>query len=206
MVGLTHRYEVLICGVGGQGVLVLTDILAEAANQLGIPVRGSETHGMSQRGGSIVANIRMGKVWASLTSPGEADVVMGLEPIEALRNAPYVKRGNGGVILFSTHHIPPPHLTYSRGIYPDLETITKSIGEYCNRVVKVDAVGLAKEVGNVRSANIVMLGALSSATEFPITREGLISAMNQRFHPKFAEANEKAFELGEKAVRATSIM
>ena len=205
MIGLTHRYEVVLCGVGGSGILTMADIICEAANKLGIPIRGSETHGMSQRGGTIVANIRMGRVWASLTSPGDADVVLGLEPVETLRFAPFVKKNNGGVILTATHRVPPPALTYSRGVYPTLNDVVEALGEYSNRIVKVNAIEIAKEAGNVRSANVVMLGALSAATEFPITREGLISAMNERFHPRFQETNERAFMLGEKAVRATSL-
>ncbi|MFQ5977779.1 MAG: indolepyruvate oxidoreductase subunit beta [Candidatus Heimdallarchaeota archaeon] len=191
-------YEIALCGVGGQGVLTMTDILCDAAVVNGFTVRGSETHGMAQRGGSILTHIRIAdassQVFAPLIRDRSADVLVATEPVEALRQARIVS-GNG-IILVNLHGVPPPSLTYSREKYPENEDIIAALHEFCSNIKSIDATGLAEFAGSPASLNVVMLGALSKVEGFPISFKTVGAQVHTRFRERFREVNQRAFEAG----------
>ncbi|MFW9991087.1 MAG: indolepyruvate ferredoxin oxidoreductase subunit beta [Candidatus Odinarchaeota archaeon] len=192
------RYEILFCGVGGQGILTITDIICNAALNKGLRVRGSETHGMAQRGGSVVSNVRIGEdVYAPLIPERSSDVIISLEPVEALRYAKYVKPE--GYIIFNIYAIPPPNLNLSHmssGSYPPLERLLDNLKEFTRNHLNINATKLAEEAGAVITQNIVLLGAFAALENSPLTKEDLIAELKRYIRPKFIEMNLKAFESG----------
>lgn len=193
--------NVLISGVGGQGILLISNILGKAAIMQGYKVRGSEVHGMAQRGGSVVAHVRIGDVYSPLIPEGEADYLLALEPLESLRYLNYLKQGCRALI--SSFTIPPALSISKIGRYPELDSIVKNLEKYA-QVYIVDALSLAKQAGSVLTMNVVMLGALS-ALEFPIPEDILIQAMLSLVPEKTREINLKAFELGKRFIKHRSI-
>ncbi len=190
----------LIAGVGGQGILLISNILGRAAILQGYRVRGSEVHGMAQRGGSVVAHVRIGDVHSPLIPEGEADYLIALEPLEALRYLNYLREGCKALI--STFMIPPALSAGKIGAYPKLDDIIEYLSRYAD-VYPVDAFSLAKKAGSALTMNVVMLGALSKLG-FPLPEEALIQAMLSLVPEKTREMNLKAFELGKSAVKNNS--
>ena len=195
-------YEIVLSGVGGQGILTMTDILCDAALVSGFSVRGSETHGMAQRGGSILTHVRIAtgstQVFAPLIRDRSAQVLVATEPAEALRRARFVSPD--GIIVVNKHGIPPPSLTYKREMYPEKDELVTALQRFCPNVFAMDATPLAELVGSPASLNVVMLGALSGVVGgFPITAETLLSRVHARFRERFRDVNERAFEAGRNA-------
>ncbi len=191
-------YQITLGGVGGQGVLTMTDILCDAALASDFPVRGSETHGMAQRGGSILTHVRIASISAQAFAPlirdRSADVIISTEPVEALRHARYVKQN--GIILTNKRGVPPPSMTYRRETYPDMKNLIAALHKFSSNVVVIDGTGLAEFAGNPASLNVVMLGALSKVEGFPIDSKILQESIHVRFREKFREVNQKAFDGG----------
>lgn len=187
--------NILLAGVGGQGVLLASQILTRVAMAADLDVKQSEVHGMSQRGGSVTSHVRFGdKVYSPTIDPGAADFVLGFERLEALRNAHCV--APGGKILYNTMRINPSTVASGVASYP--EGIETRIKEYAGDVFAVDGLGLAEQVGNVRAANTVMVGAISSFLPFPDTLWG--EQLREILPAKLVDLNLKAFELGKQAV------
>lgn len=183
--------SIFIAGVGGQGIILTGDLIAEAALLSGYDVKKSEVHGMAQRGGAVVSAVRFGKkVFSPLICENEADFLLSFEMLEALRNLNYLKKE--GKIISSTQRIIPVTVSSGGQIYP--ENIELEIKKYFPDAKFIDAVELAKKAGHIRSANIVLLGAL--ANFLPIEKDAFIKAIQQHVHPKTVEINLKAFELG----------
>jgi indolepyruvate ferredoxin oxidoreductase beta subunit len=188
------EYEIFLTGIGGQGILSITDILCNTAVEMGFKVRGSETHGMAQRGGTVESNVRFGDVFSPLIMERASDVLIGFEPIEALRYAKFVKPD--GYILVNPFPIPSPGFVLSKQNYPDTSNILSSLKEYCSHVVQIDATKIALELNMPIIQNIVMLGALSAIPDLPLTETALKSALKKQFKPKHYELNLKAVNIG----------
>ncbi len=186
-------YGIVYAGVGGQGVLTASSIVGEAAIRRGLNVVMSEIHGMAQRGGSVVAEMRIGNARSSIVPEGEADVILGFEPVEAYRVAH--KGGENTTVIMSTDPIIPFTVSVGKETYPPVEELIGALQEKF-RVVTLSAVGLARRAGNLLTANVVMVGALTALPGFPIDREEMMEAVKVRVPPRFVEVNLKAFELG----------
>jgi indolepyruvate ferredoxin oxidoreductase beta subunit len=186
------KYDVILAGVGGQGVLSVATIIAQAAIDEGLQVRQSEVHGMAQRGGAVLAHMRIsnGKIAGDLVPKGGADLIISMEPLESLRYVSYLKK-DGALV---TSGDPFDNI----GNYPEIDKITSVIKELpLYRLVEASA--LAKEAGLAKAVNMVMVGAASCF--LPIKSESLEKTISDTFKkdPAVAQANTKAFKLGQSA-------
>ncbi|MHA1975146.1 MAG: indolepyruvate ferredoxin oxidoreductase subunit beta [Candidatus Hodarchaeales archaeon] len=195
------QFNIFACGVGGQGILSITDILALAAVDTGVKVRGSETHGMSQRFGTVFASVRLGEVYSTLIPDRSADVLIGMEPVEAIRYARYI--GSKGYVIINTQPIPSSASVLTKIPYPKVEEILKALAEYTeqSRIISLNATKIAQQLGASIVQNMVLLGALSAIPGFPLSKESLIKAMKKQLKEKFHKLNAKAFEVGESRAR-----
>jgi indolepyruvate ferredoxin oxidoreductase beta subunit len=186
--------NIVLAGVGGQGVLLLAEILGNTAVEDGLNVRVSEIHGMAQRGGAVVSDVRIGeKALAPTVLEGSADVIVGLEPMEALRNIKYASQKT--LILMNTAATKPGATSLSI-VYPSLEAILEKIRAFTRSIITVDATDMAKTLGNVTVQNIVMLGALAAAGKLPLELETLRSNIRASVSKRYVEINLRAFEAG----------
>jgi len=197
---MAKELDIIICGVGGQGVVLMSELLGNAAVRDGIEVKGSEVLGMAQRGGSVFSNIRLGSgVYAPLTPEGKCDILIAVEPSEALRNIHYLSK-TSMVILNSREVVPYTVFLGSSG-YPGPEEILDKLNKVAERVINLDATRLAEEAGNLQSTNVVMLGALFGSGLMSIKIETAKAVIQARFPARAAEANLKAFNLGYQEVQ-----
>jgi indolepyruvate ferredoxin oxidoreductase beta subunit len=182
--------NVFISGVGGQGILLASEILSEVALARGLDVKKSEVHGMAQRGGSVVSHVRFGeKVYSPVIAEREADILVSFEKMEGLRWIHYLAPG-GTVIVNSQEIVPSGLEEYPKGM-------ADRIKERQSDALLIDALGLAKEAGNARAVNTVMLGAFSNYLDF---EEGeWTRAIEKRVPKKTIDINLKAFQLGREA-------
>jgi indolepyruvate ferredoxin oxidoreductase, beta subunit len=194
------KLDVVFCGVGGQGVVVLSDIFCEAALIDGFDVAKAEIHGMAQRGGSIVAHARLGeKVEAPLIERGKADVILGFEVLETARALPMLKKD--GTVVVNTKYI-PPSASASSSIKPLSEKqLLAIINGKAGKVHEVDGTGIALKLGNPLVVNTVLLGALSALPETPVTKESFEKAIAGRFKEKYVNVNLEAFQQGRETVK-----
>ena len=183
--------NVSLVGVGGQGIILTADLLARAAAIAGFDVKKSEIHGMAQRGGSVISQVRFG---ASVPSPiipeGGSDVLVAFDKLEALRWAHLL--APGGQVLLNDIYLTP--VTVTSGQQPDVAGLEERIAAAFPGAMKIDAPALAAKAGNPRTMNMVLAGALSSLAAFPV--KAWKKAMEERLPPKLLEVNEKAFALG----------
>jgi indolepyruvate ferredoxin oxidoreductase beta subunit len=192
---MTKEFNVVIAGVGGQGVILMSELLGNAAVADGINVRGSEVLGMAVRGGSVSSTIRLGdEALAPLAPTGKADVLVGMEPAETLRNINNVSESS--LIILNTEKVIPFTVSSLGSTYPELETILEYLGRATNNVIQINATGIAAEAGSTQSANVVMLGALFGQGQLPIKVETVKDEIRARFSEKLAPVNIKAFDLG----------
>ncbi len=191
------KLDIVFSGVGGQGVVVLSDIYCEAAMLDGFDVAKAEIHGMAQRGGSIVAYARIGdKVESPLIETGKADVLVGFEILETARALPMLKK-NGNVIV-NMKYIPPSCAV--SGVKPKKTEELMQILRSKAKVHEVDGVGIAEKLGNLLVVNTVLLGALSALPEIPVKQESFQQAIAGRLKEKYVNLNLKAFQLGRESV------
>ena len=192
--------NILVVGIGGQGVMTATEILAEAAISLGHDVKKTEVAGMAQRGGVVSSHLRFGKkVLSPQIAPGEADLIVGFESAEALRWSHYLKPG--GLVLMNTARLVPP--VVSGGLYPYPDDPVAEIRARGLEVHAFDAMAIAKQLGDARLGNSVMLGAI--ADYLPFSAEVLLEFILKRFaerKPEMVEPNRRAFAAGRDAVAA----
>ncbi len=184
-------YSILIGGVGGQGVLLTSKIIAEAALLQGLDVKQSEVHGMAQRGGSVLSQVRFGeKVFSPIVSEGEADLLIGFEPLETARYLHFLK--DDGVVIYNTRPIGTIGVSIAAERYPaDIEDVIKS---RVKTILPFDGTQLAVTAGDKRTLNLVMLGA---ALKFlPIKESIIIDAIVNTVPKKVLEINRKAFAAG----------
>ncbi|NYT01432.1 MAG: indolepyruvate oxidoreductase subunit beta [Methanosarcinales archaeon] len=192
----TSQSDIVIVGVGGQGVILISDVLGRAAVKAGLPVRGAETHGMAQRGGSVINHTRIGCGFSPMVAEGGADVLLALEPAEALRFGQYL--APGGVAIVNTERVLPVTVTTGVSEYPDLESMLAPLRETA-KVRTLAASELARQAGTAQAMNVVMLGALSRY--IPIPEDLLLEALKDVVPPRYMEANMKAFQLGKAEVQ-----
>jgi len=183
--------NILFSGVGGQGILLASEITAYSLLASGYDVKKSEVHGMAQRGGSVTAQLRFGKkIYSPLIEPGKADIQVAFEMMEAVRYLPYLHKGSK--VIVNTQNILPPSVARGQAEYP--AEVLDNLTERDIVVIPVDAFDLAREVGEVRTANVVMVGAMSAFLPVdPSVYEDIIRA---RVPEKFRDVNLRAFEAG----------
>lgn len=188
---MDNHYNIYICGVGGQGIIKTSVIIGEAAMNQGLNVVMSEIHGMSQRGGSVSTELKIGDYNSSIIPKHGADMLLSFEPIETVRGLDKVN--DDTKIVFNTHPIVPAS---SDKPYPGVGNITDVLKENFKHVLPIDGTKLAMDAGNVLALNMVLLGAVTADDKFPLSKESVISAMKNNLKPKFHELNLKAIESG----------
>ncbi len=192
---LDRLFNVSLVGVGGQGILLTSDILALAAMHAGLDVKKSEIHGMSQRGGSVISQVRFGaQVHSPIIPDGQSDVLVSFERTEALRYAHLAKPG-AKILVNDMERIP---ITVSSGLQAPILDADQRLAAYPGLTL-IDANPLAIQAGNLRAANVVLVGALS--TFVPFDEEHWQAAMRERIPAKLLDVNLRAFALGRAAVR-----
>ena len=190
---MSEQGNILFCGVGGQGILLASEVTAYSLLAVGMEARKSEVHGMAQRGGSVTAQLRYGsKVYSPLISVGEADIVVAFEMMEAVRYLPYMH--DDTKVIVNTHKIYPPAVATGKMDYP--ENVLAELTSRNLHVKELDAFEIARKVGEVRAVNIVMVGVLS--TYLPIEEQVFQDVMNERIPERFRDVNIKAFQEGRK--------
>jgi len=190
---MSEQGNILFCGVGGQGILLASEVTAYSLLAVGMEARKSEVHGMAQRGGSVTAQLRYGsKVYSPLISVGEADIVIAFEMMEAVRYLPYMH--DDTKVIVNTHKIYPPAVATGKMDYP--ENVLDELTSRNLHVKELDAFEIARKVGEVRAVNIVMVGVLS--TYLPIEEQVFLDVMNERIPERFRDVNIKAFQEGRK--------
>jgi len=195
---MVKEFNVLITGVGGQGVILMSELLGNAAVKEGLKVRGSEVLGMAVRGGPVISMIRLGdEVYGPLIPMGKGDVLVGMEPSEALRNITYLSKSSS--VIVDINKVVPTTVLIGKSNYPSLEEILEKLREVAGRVITLDAAQIAEEAGSPLTANIVLLGALFGTGQVPIKVETIKEQIRARFPAKVAPVNIKAFDLGYKA-------
>lgn len=186
--------RLIIVAVGGQGNLLASKVLGEAALANNVPMHMSEIHGMAQRGGVVESALVFGDAKSSIISDGEADVLVGFEPLETLRALNKCSRDT--VVITNTTPVPPFTVSIGMGEYPDLDNITAKLEDSCARLIAIDATKLATEAGNVLAVNMVLLGALVQTGIVPIDADKVEETIRTKTKQAFVETNLKAFALG----------
>jgi indolepyruvate ferredoxin oxidoreductase beta subunit len=190
-----NTVNIVIAGVGGQGVLTLAEILAKSALADSHNVRVGEIHGMAQRGGHVVCTVRIGKhARGPIVDSGFAHLLVGFEPLETLREAHMIHKS--GYILMSSHVQYPVAVSMGKTEYPKHNTILKNIRRFTDQILEFDAMKLAKQAGSSRSLNMVMLGAIIATGFTPIRIGAALEVIRNTFQKKFITINEAAVELG----------
>jgi len=192
--------RLIIVAVGGQGNLLASKVLGEAALMADIPVRMSEIHGMAQRGGVVESAMVFGDARSTIISDGEADVLVGFEPSETLRALN--KCNPRTTVITNMAALPPFTVAIGRGTYPDLDHLKRLIAEKTGRLIAFDAAELARAAGNIMSVNIVLLGALCQTGILPVSDDMVRQAIQTRTKAAFVDINLQAFDLGYQAAAA----
>jgi len=183
--------NILLVGVGGQGILLASEILSETFMLAGFDVKKSEIHGMSQRGGSVVSHVRYGReVFSPIVPEGEGDILFGFELMETYRSLPLLKAG--AAVVANDLRIPPPSVLMGKESYP--EGLADNIAAQFPDFLLVDGQKLAAEAGNQRAANTVLLGAVSKRLD--VAEEYWLQALERMVPRKALDVNRKAFLLG----------
>jgi indolepyruvate ferredoxin oxidoreductase beta subunit len=183
--------NILFSGVGGQGILLASEITAHSLLASGYDAKKSEVHGMAQRGGSVTAQLRFGKkIYSPLIEPGKADIQVAFEMMEAVRYLPYLHKGSK--VIVNTQNILPPSVARGQAEYPT--EVLDNLTERGIVVVPVDAFDMAREVGEVRTANVVMVGAMSAF--LPVDPSVYEDIIRTRVPERYREVNLRAFEAG----------
>jgi indolepyruvate ferredoxin oxidoreductase beta subunit len=202
MMDKVEKLDLMILGVGGQGVVLASDIIGETAIAAGFDVKKTDTLGMAQRGGSVVSHLRIAKsVHSPLIKEGEVDVILALEKLEAARWSHFLRPS--GIAIINNYEQPPQSVSLGQEEYPDQEAILASLKRRTNEVYVIDATALAKKLGNVRTFNILMLGCLSVFT--PIEVNIWKESVARRLPENIREINLSAFETGRKEIEGVRI-
>ena len=192
---MIEELNIAFIGVGGTGVITAAQIIAEAALKEGYNAVQGEIHGLAQRGGSVLCEVRIGsKVFGPIIPTGRTDIIVSLEPIEVGRIVHKLK--DNGKVLINTYKILPPIVSEGKAKYPDVDKIKEIIKELTPYIYSFDAYELAKQAGFVQAMNIAMIGALLAFEEIPIRKETVVEVIKSRFRKETHESNLKAFETG----------
>jgi indolepyruvate ferredoxin oxidoreductase beta subunit len=184
-------FNIVIAGVGGQGVLMASKVLAESALASGMDVKQNEVHGMGQRGGSVISFVRIGdEVYSPVVMPGTADVLLSFEPLEALRYAHYLKPG--GTLVYNKVTINPSTVASGLATYP--ADVEEQIARACTNAHGIEALSIARQAGNAKAVNMVMVGSVMKSLPFaPEVVKGVVREISK---DKGADVNMKALEGG----------
>jgi indolepyruvate ferredoxin oxidoreductase beta subunit len=195
---MMKKLDLLITGVGGQGVILASDIVGEAALAAGCDVKKADTLGMAQRGGSVISHVRMGnEVWSPLIKEGGVDIMLAFEKLEAARWGYYLRAG--AVVIVNNHTLPPLSVNLGNERYPTDEEITNTLKRYSDNIYFIDGISRVQELGNIRTLNIFMLGCVSFFLPFKVgIWKDIIS---QRIPPNLQKINITAFNRGRKEIR-----
>ena len=197
-------YNIMTCGVGGQGLMLVSNILGLTCAGFGLNIRTAETHGLAQRSGSIYTHIRIGEdVFSPLIPYGEADVLLGMEAIETLRYIEYLKPN--GTIILNNYLWYPVQSTFERvknseNSYISIELILEQLNKVTSNIHTIDAPDLANKAGNPLTSNVVLLGSLAKLEGFPISLDQLKEIIPIVVPKKAIEANLRALVLGSEAL------
>lgn len=196
---MIEKLNLLFVGVGGQGVLTASDIAAQVGLDLGLDAKKSEVHGFAQRGGVVESHIRWApRVGSPTCEKGTVDILVAFELMEAARWLDWLKPG--GTVIVNRQKIVPMSVSVGNATYPDEERLLTSLEQRAGAIIAVDALPLAEQAGNSRTANTIMLAALSTLLETdPAIWE---AAILRRVPSKYADVNKVAFRLGQKAAQA----
>jgi indolepyruvate ferredoxin oxidoreductase beta subunit len=189
-----ESWRIFFTGVGGQGTLLATRVLGEAALIANIPVVVSEVHGMAQRGGVVESAVVIGEVQSPVISDGEVDILMAFEPLEALRAVR--KCSASSLVICNTSPVAPFSVSSGRDQYPDVSDMMQAISSQVSNLVAYDARALAREAGSELSVNIVMLGTLMRHAKMPFDEKVVKKVLDTRTKKSFLHINLKAFDLG----------
>jgi indolepyruvate ferredoxin oxidoreductase beta subunit len=189
------EFNVVVTGVGGQGTLLLSRLIAAAARREGFDVQTGETLGMAQRGGSVISFVRYGqKIFTPIVPDYKADLLISLEPIEALRSIRYIR--NATRILLNTRPKPPLSTILGEAKYPDVKEIEAVLKSVDAETFAFDAVKLAETAGDARAANVTMLGGMAALRESSIKVENFREALKEVLPERLIQVNMQAFKLG----------
>lgn len=189
---MINTTNILICGIGGQGILLFSDILGEVAMENGFLVKKSEVKGMAQRGGSVISHLRFGKeVYSPLIPLKEADFLVSMEKLEALRYLDYLK--DNGILITDSFYVPPLPVLIGETEF-DANIIDKNLKEKVKNLYYVPAQEMAYELGDVRVSNIILLGFLSNFLDFKL--EDYFKVIERNVKKEYLEINKKAFLKG----------
>ncbi len=194
------KYNIQLVGVGGQGVLLASTVLGNAAVAEGMEAAMSEVHGMAQRGGSVQCSVRIGReIYSPLIPKGGADLLLGFEPAETLRSVTSVSKDS--YIITNTAPVVPISVSIGQGTYPPLEEILEALRSVNDHVVAIDATAKAIEAGRAITANAVLIGAIAAAKGFPLSKQRVLDALLAAVPAKARDVNVRAFDLGYQEVR-----
>ncbi len=193
---MKKSFDVLIVGIGGQGTILASNVLGDACVIEGRHVRGAETHGMSQRGGSVETHIRIDGKFGSLIAPVTADLLIAFDVLEAVRYRHFLKPD--GVMIVNREIVVPTSVFSGKQHVPTIDEVEAELKAGSAKVILVDATSIATQAVNPLAANIVLLGAASH--KLPLAAESLSEAVRRNVPPKTVQINEKAFDLGKEAV------
>lgn len=195
---MSRKTNIVLTGVGGQGVITAANILGKAAVRAKTNVYVSEVHGMAQRGGAVNCTVRLGDVSGPLVAATTADVIVSLEPVEALRNIMYANKKTK--IITDINPVVPFTVSVGGEKYPNLDDVYKEIQSRAI-LFKIDALKIAKDSGAAITKNIVMLGALAAADVLPFKSDFLLETILENIPVKYKDINKKAFDSGMKALK-----
>jgi len=190
------EFNIVISGVGGQGVITLMQIIADAALKQGYDVKTSELHGLAQRGGSVPTHIRFGdKIYSPLVLEGEAHLIIALEPVEALRAAYYGSRENKTIFLINNYRIIPLSVPIAKEVYPSLEKIKEELKYFSSKIIMINASDIVKKEGaNIVLTNIYMLGFACYKKLIPLENKYLLEGIEEIVPKRYLDINKKIFE------------
>jgi indolepyruvate ferredoxin oxidoreductase beta subunit len=187
------KVDILMAGVGGQGTILASNILAEVGLELGYDVKKAEVHGMAQRGGTVESHVRWGeKVYSPVIEQGEVDILLGFEMLESGRWSSFLKKDS--VVIINRYRIPPPAVNLGKARYPSEEEIESLIKSDTDKVLWVNATEIASELGNPAMVGVVLLGVLSK--QLGGAEDVWLGVIERMVPPKFQELNKKAFLAG----------
>jgi indolepyruvate ferredoxin oxidoreductase beta subunit len=192
-----QKLRIFLTGVGGQGTLLASRLLGEAALAAGYSPQVSETHGMAQRGGVVVSTVVLGDLKSPLISPGEADILLGFEALEAFRALD--RCHSKSLVIANTAAIVPYPVSIGKNTYPDVSRLLELMAGKVGSLLAFDAGELARQAGTPLAVNMVLLGALGATNNLPFPQEDILTLIRTKTNPKFLEANLSAFRMGQEA-------
>ncbi len=196
------KRDLLMVGVGGQGIVLASDILGEVALAAGYDVKKTDTLGMAQRGGSVLSHVRIAdKVWSPLIKEGDVDVLVAFEKLEAARWSYYLHPG--GVAIVNNQSTPPLSVSLGTHRYPGDKEIEGTLRQRADRIYFVDGTDKAKELGDIRTLNMIMLGYVSFL--LPIDADIWKDCISQRLSPKILKMNMAAFDKGREEMSSANL-